>query len=178
MKNLICICFLSSLFVGYSSGQDLPGDVEWLISKRKEAVAKIDRTLVDELEKLKIKYTRAGDLESANETVKVIENYSKEKAEATPSDAEFDQTSWDFRNKSHLGNLEFLPGGKIKSSEYPGSSWTRIDKDTIRFEYLADEKSGIAGGHVTFKFDDANRTKMTGVQSELGSPRYLHKITK
>lgn len=178
MKHLFYIGLLSSLFVGHSAGEDLPSDVQWLVTKRNEAVAKIDRTFVDELEKLKVKYTKAGDLESANRTVKLIEEYPLQIAESTLTDAEFDGTFWEFRNKSHLGNLEFLPGGKIRSSEYPGSSWSRIDKNTIRFEYVADKKAGIAGGHVTFKFSNANRSMMSGVQSELGTPRYLHKINK
>jgi hypothetical protein len=109
----------------------------------------------------------------------LIEDFSKEMpTPANSGDPEFDGTFWEFRNKSHLGNLEFLPGGKIRSSEYPGSTWTRIDQNTIRFEYASDKKAGIAGGHVTFKFSNANRTMMSGVQSELGTPRYLHKITK
>lgn len=178
MKTLAYICLAISLCIEFSVGEEFPSEVQGLISKRNEAVTRIDRTFVAELEKLKVKYTKAGDLESANKTVKLIENYAKEIVESAPSDAEFDNTFWEFRNKSHLGNLEFLPGGKIRSSEYPDSTWTRIDKDTIRFEYAADKKAVVAGSHVTFKFKDANRSMMTGVQSEIGTPRYLHKIAK
>jgi hypothetical protein len=171
--------FSMVMLVGLAQAQEKgqqPLKLEVLIQsyeREKERVLKpVERTYDSTLKELQMEYTKAGRLEDAVAVQKVIDS------RIPTSDPDFDNTFWEFRNKSHLGNLEFLPGGKIKSSEYPGSLWARIDKDTIRFEYLADEKTGIAGGHVTFKFDDANRTRMTGVQSELGTPRYLHKITK
>jgi hypothetical protein len=33
----------------------------------------------------------------------------------------------------------------------------------------------VAGGHVVFSFHDSTRTKMSGLQSVLGTPRYLIK---
>jgi hypothetical protein len=77
MKNFICICFLSSLSVAFSLEKEFPSDVQWLVSKRNEAVARIDQTFVEELGKLKVKYTKAGDLENAN-TVAALIKQTKE----------------------------------------------------------------------------------------------------
>jgi hypothetical protein len=93
-------------------------------------------------------------------------------------DPEFDGTSWGFHNKAgRLGELVLLGGGKIKSDQYPNSGWQRLDKDTIRFQYDRDDKSPDPG-HVVFRLQDAARTQMKGIQSGLGTPRYLYKLTK
>jgi len=179
MKIHLAYCWTSLVLFTIASAGDIPDDARSLIEKRDEAVARIDLILVGELEKLKIKYTQLGDLDSAVNIVGLIEHYSGIASDTRPPDAEFDGTSWAFHNRSgRLGVLHFLAGGKIESKEYPNSSWIRIDEDTIRFQYHTDESSSIAGGHVTFRFQDAERSKMSGKQSELGTPRYLHKITK
>jgi hypothetical protein len=177
MKYLIRISSISLLLAAILAGSELPSDVQNLITKRDEAIEKIDVTFVRELEKLKIKYTKLGDLDSANRIVDLIAKHPIKSSDA--SDHEFDGTTWEFLNKSgRLGLLEFLAGGKVKSKEYPNSSWQRVDKDTIRFQYEKNQASGIAGGHVIFRFQDANRSKMSGIQSELGTIRYLHKVAK
>ena len=66
MKTFISICFLISLFAGYSSGSELPSDVKRLVSNRNVAVVRIDEIFDKELERLLVKYTKMGDLESAN----------------------------------------------------------------------------------------------------------------
>jgi hypothetical protein len=153
--------------------------VQNLIKKRDEAVSQIDITFVRELEKMKLKYTKLGDLESANKIVDLIARHAIKVVDGTPADPEFEGTKWEFHNKSgRLGFLEFQAGGKVKSKEYPNSSWQRVDKDTIRFQYEKNESAGIAGGHVTFRFQDANRSKMSGTQSEIGTPRYLYKVSR
>ena len=160
-------CIIASLALS-ASAEDLPGDVQLLIKQRSDAIARIDKSFVRELEKLKIKYTKLADLEAAIAIDTLIKNSPVKDVAAVPSDPELDGTSWEFGNKSgRLGELKFLAGGKIESKDYPGSTWTRLDKDTIRFEYKASERPFHAGGHVTFKFHDSARTKMSGVQSEL-----------
>lgn len=76
MRNFTYVCAIISLLAGWSSGEELPREVERLISKRNEAVTKIDRTMVEELEKLKLQYTKDGDLEAANKTVELIDLYT------------------------------------------------------------------------------------------------------
>jgi len=134
-------------------------------------------------------FTQSGDLEAAvaarnaRESLESDPRFAEtdpiEGSAAAPSDPEFDGTFWEFRNRSgRLGELEFLAGGTIRSKEYPESSWLRVNEDTIRFQYGKDEAAGVAGGHVTFRFQGTDRTRMSGRQSELGTTRYLHKIDK
>jgi hypothetical protein len=47
-------------------GAELPLQVQRLTEKRQAAISKINNTFVDELEKIKTNYTKAGDLENAN----------------------------------------------------------------------------------------------------------------
>jgi hypothetical protein len=176
-KYLRHCCHLLMLTTLVSAGE-LPDDVQRLIDKRGEAIAQIDLKFVNEMEKLKTKYTKAGDLDSANAIVALIKKTPAKVVDAVPADPEFDGTTWAFHNKAgRLGELELLAGGKIKSEKYPNSGWRRIDKDTIRFQYDRDDKSPEPG-HVVFRFQGAARDQMSGIQSGLGTPRYLYKLTK
>jgi hypothetical protein len=62
--------------ISYICGSELPNDAIELVKKRDKAVKAIDERLVDELDKLKLNYTRKGDLDSANAIVALIEQYS------------------------------------------------------------------------------------------------------
>lgn len=53
---------------------DLPGDVRRVTEQRDAAIEKINKTYVQELEKLKLSYTKQGNLDVANKIVKMIEN--------------------------------------------------------------------------------------------------------
>jgi len=57
----------SSLF-----GAELPHAVRTLVEKRQDAISRIDNVFVQELEKIKVNYTKAGDLESANMVAELI----------------------------------------------------------------------------------------------------------
>lgn len=63
--HLIIIAALIPI-VGLSSEPELPFDAKRLIQKRDTAFNRINEGLKRELEKLKVKYTKRGDLESAN----------------------------------------------------------------------------------------------------------------
>lgn len=63
---------LSTLF-----GAELPQAVRTLVEKRQEAISRIDNIFVQELEKIKTNYTKAGDLEMANMVAELI-NQTKE----------------------------------------------------------------------------------------------------
>lgn len=54
----------------------MPQGIQTLIDKRKEAVRKIDKVFVEELEKIKTAYVKAGDLEKANLAAELIKNTS------------------------------------------------------------------------------------------------------
>ena len=61
------------LTFAYGTSNILPSDVQWLVSKRSKAVDKIDRTFIEELDKLKIKYMNSGELDHANAIEELIE---------------------------------------------------------------------------------------------------------
>jgi hypothetical protein len=63
------------LFIGIAHADELPSDVKNLLEKRENAVSAIDKRLVEELEKLKVNYTKRGDLDAANAIVELINNY-------------------------------------------------------------------------------------------------------
>ena len=172
-KYIYLYCLALSLGTLVSAGE-LPDDVQRLIDSRARAVLRIDLKFVSELEKLKTKYTKAGNLDSANAIAALIKETPLPDLDAKSPDSEFVGTSWAFHNKAgQLGELEFLTGGKIKSVKYPSSSWKLTDKDTLRFQY-----GDNPDDHVIFRFQDQTRSKMQGVQSALGTPRYLFKISK
>jgi hypothetical protein len=59
-------------------GAELPQVVRTLMEKRQEAISRIDNVFVQELEKIKVNYTKGGDLESANMVAELI-NQTKER---------------------------------------------------------------------------------------------------
>jgi hypothetical protein len=69
------IFLLFLFFIGFSHADEIPSDVKNLLEKRDNAVSAIDKRLVEELEKLKVNYTKRGDLESANAVVELISKY-------------------------------------------------------------------------------------------------------
>ena len=71
MKTFLLFLF----FIGYSQADEIPSDVKNLLEKRDNAVSAIDKRLVEELEKLKVNYTKRGDLESANTIVELVAKY-------------------------------------------------------------------------------------------------------
>jgi hypothetical protein len=52
----------------------LPPDVQRVIDQRAAAVAKIDKVYLQELDKLKTKYTKQGNLDVANKLMELIRN--------------------------------------------------------------------------------------------------------
>ena len=60
----------------FSCASEIPNDVQNLLNKRHKAVESIDSKLIKELEKLKVAYTKRGDLKSANTIVGLIEEYN------------------------------------------------------------------------------------------------------
>ena len=76
MRRHLTAFYFQILFVipfTCAHGSELPSDVLNLFEKREEAVRAIDRRLVDELERLKLVYTKRGDLDTANAIVAEIQ---------------------------------------------------------------------------------------------------------
>lgn len=176
MKPFLFSLSLLLFFLRVAGAEEIPAEAQRLLEKKARASAQSEAKLIRDLEALRNKYTRAGNTVAAKQVEILIAARSAVPGSSRRPDPEFDGTKWAFHNKAGLlGELEFLPGGRIRSKEYKNSTWTRIDKDTIRFEFEKDESKNIAGGHVVFSFQDSTRTKMSGLQSVLGTPRYLLK---
>jgi hypothetical protein len=60
-----------------SFGAEMPQGIQTLIDKRQDAIGKIDKMFIQELEKVKIAYVKAGDLEKANLAAELIKNTSR-----------------------------------------------------------------------------------------------------
>lgn len=71
-KILLPLIIVLLTFHAGAADEDLPYDIAALQSKRDTKVIEIDRAYVRELEKLKIKYTKLGELETANKIVAMI----------------------------------------------------------------------------------------------------------
>ena len=77
MKTFLLFLFLA----GITHADQIPSDVKHLLDKRDDAVRVLDKRLVEELEKLKINYTKKGDLDAANAIVELIGKYDTDGAD-------------------------------------------------------------------------------------------------
>lgn len=64
-KRVILIIVIFTQTYSASSGE-LPQQIQKLDEKRQKAISKINEVFVNELDKIKMNYTKAGDLENAN----------------------------------------------------------------------------------------------------------------
>lgn len=93
LLNSVAVIFLMPLICFVAFGAELPPDVQRLVEQRNNAIQNIDKKFAEELDKLKVRYTKAGELDSANtivnliETINVPNNLSKETVQvASPGD--------------------------------------------------------------------------------------------
>ena len=143
-------------------GEELPIDIQSLLNKRNQAVAKIDQTLVQELEKLKVKYTKAGELDLANATVALIENYKTNEPNAGnlpvfPNEIFGKSFSWTANGRNDGNRLIILEGGK---GTFSGNAitWMKINGRKLRLNF-ANGSSEIEWSNdgKSFMGTDANR---------------------
>ncbi len=79
MKLILAHFSFAMLFlVSIRAEQPLPPDVQLVIDQRASAIAKIDMSYVQKLERLKESYTKQGNLEVANKVVELIQNNQKD----------------------------------------------------------------------------------------------------
>jgi len=75
------VFLLFLFFIGVSHADEIPSNAKSLLEKRDNAVRVIDRRLVEELEKLKVIYTKRGDLNAANAIVELIGKYKTDEGD-------------------------------------------------------------------------------------------------
>ena len=80
IMNLARISLFSTvcLLVSPLAGEPLPSDIQRLVKQREDAIAKIDKTFLQELDKLKLKYAKRGDLDTANQVASLMKTVSGE----------------------------------------------------------------------------------------------------
>ncbi|MEP2777164.1 MAG: hypothetical protein ABJQ29_15095 [Luteolibacter sp.] len=137
MKCFIFILFFIYMTVGLGSGEELPGDVQRLFDKRNEAVTKIDRIFVNELEKLKLKYTRNGDLDSAISIVALIEKFRIEEDDFEPLSEVYGKSfSWSVNGEDYGNRIIIFEGG---SGTFGGMAitWKKISERKVRLSFAS-----------------------------------------
>ena len=70
------LCYLSFIF-GYSSviAEEPPAELKRLNEQRDREIAKIDEIYMQQLEKLKAKYLKIGDLDAANQVAGILDSF-------------------------------------------------------------------------------------------------------
>ncbi|MGJ8634290.1 MAG: hypothetical protein ACSHX7_10250 [Luteolibacter sp.] len=114
----------------FSYAETLPHDVLHLQSQRKLALEEIDSKYRIELEKLKIKYTKTGDLEAANAIVHVLNNLKSPSTNKHPVIGK-----WEFDSKGNTRTFEFkddsnFTGQLLKNGKKFFGKWS-VDGNTI-----------------------------------------------
>ncbi|YCM42816.1 hypothetical protein V2O64_16025 [Verrucomicrobiaceae bacterium 227] len=147
MKHYIQICIVTFSFLGVGAGEELPRDLQELISRRSEAVARIDRIFVGELEKLKINYTKKGDLDSANTIVTLIEKYriddDQELETSKPLSEVFGKTySWTADGRDDGNRLSIMKDGK-GTMRGVKITWEKLGEREIRITFPNGEEAAI-----------------------------------
>lgn len=148
MKKIIYPCFLILLSSSCIFANELPSDAKWLTAKRAEAIEKIDRTYVKELEKLKVKYTKKGDLDSANAIVALMEDKSipfRQKSSA--SSKLFDEivnTGWKYYHPGGNNGFVLERSGTLEAERWWGiCKWRVISDSEILIEHPKGERKMI-----------------------------------
>ena len=157
MKSIQVLLFSLSLMATSVAEESLPESLNVLLQQRKEAVARLDKRLNEELEKVKWGLMKEGDLDGANSVEALISDPTKQ-----PAVNENDPligTTWNFlgKNKQKINEFRFLRGGKVKcESSYNNATWTRLDDQNILFSY------GTDSSFIVFRGADAKSRQMEG----------------
>jgi hypothetical protein len=144
--NAVPVVLLMPLMCFVAFGAELPSDVQRLFEQRNNAIQKIDVKFTEELDKLKVKYTKAGDLESANAILDLIKTInskdhggnhggdSKESV-AVASPGEYSVNVLDVGvNRLNGYNVPFdWVSNEIKDWEFTRVKWKSKDLKTVTF---------------------------------------------
>ena len=155
------ILHTSLLFIALSLSsyavESLPDAAQNLLKKRQEAVDRLDVRLNKELEKVKLRCMKDGDLDGANTVEALIK--SPDKSLENDAKDPLVGSVWNFRgvNRQKINEFRFLKGGKVKcESSYKHATWRRLDKNNILFSY------GTDASYIVFRVSDANNKIMSG----------------
>ena len=117
--------------ISFSFGIEFPQGVQTLIKKREEAVMKIDKIFIQELEKMKTNYTKDGDLENANLVAGLIKKTKEHDSKDT-----FDiDGEWRYRmGTAAVSVVRKFKGNKMIDEK--GSEWDwKLDDSGITIDF-------------------------------------------
>jgi len=149
---------------------DQPQMLQTLVEKHNEAIRKVDKVFIEELQKLKTSYTKAGDLDSANAVVAVIEGIPVATQPNKGSKKLYDKiinTTWNYHHKSAIVNFEFKEANLLRGRTVWGDAkWRVISDSEIIIEHpngakmvmTFDKSFGSFYGH------DWDGSRVTGVK--------------
>ncbi|MDQ8189190.1 hypothetical protein [Roseibacillus persicicus] len=124
------ISFFLVLLAFEIHGQNrIPDDLERLNLQRERKIAEVNRIYLRELEELKVRYTKEGDLEMANKILAVISSFELKEEDETWY---LKVTKWRWESG---GVLTLRSNGKATHTlwKYPGK-WEKQDDGSIRLE--------------------------------------------
>ena len=142
-----------SLCCQFVTAEALPEDVETLKAKRNQAVQKIDATYYAELEKLKVKYTKAGNLEAANRINGMLEDLALNSSAVIGVD-----------NFSVVGRWVFEAGNRKRYFNFNGDM-----SFTGQFAVAGDKFSGtwrVEGKRIVLFLDGKKRSDYVEIISD------------
>jgi hypothetical protein len=125
--TIILFTFTLSLF---QARGDTPPELKRIQEQRDRKIEEIDRIYLRELEVLKIRYTKQGDLESANLVNDIIQSLGSEEVDELPDDGK--TTRWEWGSG---GILTLRPSGIATHTLWKQQGkWQREADGSIRLE--------------------------------------------
>lgn len=154
-----------------SSGADLPRKLQLLVEKHQDAVKRVDKVFLDELEKLKTSYTKAGDLDAANAVVGIIEgipSIPEPDKKIKKLRDEITNTTWNYHHNSAIVTFDFKEANLVRARNVWADARWRVISDS---EVIIEHSSG-AKMVMTFEEDfrsfyghDWDGSRVTGVRA-------------
>jgi hypothetical protein len=133
MKHAICI-LVTFLAIWPTFGAEIPPELERLNEQRARQISEIDKVYMRQLELLKTKFTKAGNLDAANQVVAILDKM----APAKEADKE---TRWVW---SGGGELVLHPNGVATHTVWKkNGKWSKDADGSIRLESDVGLKSTI-----------------------------------
>ncbi len=166
MKIFVAI-LLSLLLQDSIDSGSLPSDAKQLLSQHAKAVAKLEKQLYVDLQKLMEQHMKKLDLDAAN----AINNVLNDSKPSLSYDAACG--NWDFLgvNQQKINKFVFQSDGSIRAeNSYKTANWSRLDPKTIIFRYSDADGVSTIVFHVQ---EDPDTLK--GFNSANGRVRYLRR---
>ncbi|MDA7659759.1 hypothetical protein N8651_04030 [Akkermansiaceae bacterium] len=134
----------------FATAEKIPFELERLNNQRDRKIEEINQIYKKQLESLKVKYTKAGNLDAANQVAAILKELGPTKEK---------ETRWEWGSG---GELVLRPNGVATHTIWKrNGKWSRQEDGSIRLEsdlgkiFIIQIEGSM--GHVT-KFSDGKRT--------------------